>query len=59
MADRIPTGRLRRAARTTSALAPGTLKLATSIASSAARDPEKAAELLAKDVAAAPAPAQT
>src|SRR4051795_3702201 len=46
MADRIPTGRLRRAAKTTSALAPGSLKLATSIATSAARDPDKAAELL-------------
>src|SRR3954463_2939127 len=46
MADRIPTGRLRRAAKTTSALAPGTLKLATSIATSAARDPDKAAALL-------------
>jgi predicted unusual protein kinase regulating ubiquinone biosynthesis (AarF/ABC1/UbiB family) len=48
MSDRIPTSRLRRAARTTSALAPGTLRLATSIATSAGRDPEKAAELLAK-----------
>jgi predicted unusual protein kinase regulating ubiquinone biosynthesis (AarF/ABC1/UbiB family) len=48
MADRIPTGRLRRAARTTGALAPGTFKLATSIATSAARDPEKAAELLTR-----------
>src|SRR5436189_3853834 len=48
MADRIPTGRLRRAAKTTSALAPGTLKLATSIATGAARDPEKAAEVLAR-----------
>ncbi|HEX4718456.1 MAG TPA: AarF/ABC1/UbiB kinase family protein [Thermoleophilaceae bacterium] len=48
MGDRIPTGRLRRAARTTGALAPGTLKLATSIAASAARDPDKAAEVLAK-----------
>src|SRR3954447_1450657 len=48
MSDRIPTGRLRRAARTTSALAPGTLKLATSIATSAARDPEKVAELLTR-----------
>jgi predicted unusual protein kinase regulating ubiquinone biosynthesis (AarF/ABC1/UbiB family) len=48
MSDRIPTGRLRRAARTTSALAPGTLKLATSIATSAGRDPERAAELLAR-----------
>src|SRR3954453_9136632 len=46
MSDRIPTGRLRRAAKTTGALAPGTFKLATSIATSAARDPEKAAELL-------------
>src|SRR3954454_6906590 len=48
MTDRIPTGRLRRAAKTTSALAPGSLKLATSIATSAARDPDKAAELLAR-----------
>jgi predicted unusual protein kinase regulating ubiquinone biosynthesis (AarF/ABC1/UbiB family) len=48
MSDRIPTGRLRRAARTTGALAPGTFKLATSIATSAARDPDKAAELLAR-----------
>jgi predicted unusual protein kinase regulating ubiquinone biosynthesis (AarF/ABC1/UbiB family) len=48
MSDRIPTSRLRRAAKTTGALAPGTLKLATSIATSAARDPDKAAELLAK-----------
>src|SRR3954447_6079092 len=48
MSDRIPTGRLRRAARTTGALAPGTFKLATSLATSAARDPDKAAELLAK-----------
>jgi predicted unusual protein kinase regulating ubiquinone biosynthesis (AarF/ABC1/UbiB family) len=48
MSERIPTGRLRRAAKTTSALAPGTFKLATSIATSAARDPDKAAELLAK-----------
>src|SRR4051794_6741283 len=48
MSDRIPTGRLRRAAKTTGALAPGTLKLATSIATSAARDPEKAAELLTR-----------
>jgi predicted unusual protein kinase regulating ubiquinone biosynthesis (AarF/ABC1/UbiB family) len=39
---------LRRAARTTGALAPGTFRLATSIATSAARDPDKAAELLAK-----------
>src|SRR4051795_2543683 len=46
MADRIPTGRLRRAAKTTSALAPVTLKLATSLAASAARDPEKAAAIL-------------
>ena len=48
MSDRIPTGRLRRAAKTTGALAPGTFKLATSIATSAARDPDKAAELLAR-----------
>src|SRR3954467_865457 len=48
MTDRIPTGRLRRAAKTTGALAPGTLKLATSLATSAARDPDKAAELLAR-----------
>jgi predicted unusual protein kinase regulating ubiquinone biosynthesis (AarF/ABC1/UbiB family) len=48
MSDRIPTSRLRRAARTTGALAPGTFRLATSLATSAARDPEKAAELLAK-----------
>src|SRR3954466_5740694 len=48
MSDRIPTGRLRRAARTTSALAPGTFKLATSIATSAARDPDKAAEVLSR-----------
>ena len=48
MAERIPTGRLRRAAKTTGALAPGTFKLATSIATSAARDPDKAAELLAR-----------
>src|SRR4051812_34930549 len=48
MSDRIPTGRLRRAARTTSALAPGTLKLATTIATSAARDPDKAAEVLSR-----------
>jgi predicted unusual protein kinase regulating ubiquinone biosynthesis (AarF/ABC1/UbiB family) len=47
MSDRIPTGRLRRAAKTTGALAPGTFKLATSIATSAARDPDKAAEVLA------------
>jgi predicted unusual protein kinase regulating ubiquinone biosynthesis (AarF/ABC1/UbiB family) len=48
MSDRIPTGRLRRAAKTTGALAPGTFKLATSIATSAARDPDKAAELLSR-----------
>src|SRR5215217_4529277 len=48
MSDRIPTGRLRRAARTTGALAPGTLRLATTIATSAARDPDKAADLLAR-----------
>src|SRR4051812_10121236 len=48
MTDRIPTGRLRRAAKTTGALAPGTFKLATSIATSAVRDPERAAELLAR-----------
>jgi predicted unusual protein kinase regulating ubiquinone biosynthesis (AarF/ABC1/UbiB family) len=48
MTDRIPTSRLRRAAKTTGALAPGTFRLATSLATSAARDPEKAAELLAK-----------
>jgi predicted unusual protein kinase regulating ubiquinone biosynthesis (AarF/ABC1/UbiB family) len=48
MSDRIPTGRLRRAAKTTGALAPGTLRLATSIATSAARDPDKAAELLSQ-----------
>src|SRR3954467_3091936 len=48
MTDRIPTGRLRRAAKTTGALAPGTLKLATSLATNAGRDPDKAAELLAK-----------
>src|SRR3954453_7171107 len=48
MADRIPTGRIRRAAKTSGALAPGTLKLATSIATSAARDPDKAAELLTR-----------
>jgi predicted unusual protein kinase regulating ubiquinone biosynthesis (AarF/ABC1/UbiB family) len=46
--ERIPTGRLRRAAKTTGALAPGTLKLATTIATSAGRNPEKAAELLAR-----------
>src|SRR6266403_3716514 len=44
----IPTGRLRRAAKTTGALAPGTLKLAASIATSAGRDPEKTAEILAR-----------
>jgi predicted unusual protein kinase regulating ubiquinone biosynthesis (AarF/ABC1/UbiB family) len=48
LTDRIPTGRLRRAARTTGALAPGTLKLATSLATNAARDPDRAAELLAR-----------
>jgi predicted unusual protein kinase regulating ubiquinone biosynthesis (AarF/ABC1/UbiB family) len=48
MSDRIPTGRLRRAAKTTGALAPGTLRLATSIATSAARNPDKAAEVLSK-----------
>src|SRR4051812_49020552 len=48
MTDRIPTGRLRRAAKTTGALAPGTFKLATSIATSAVRDPERAAELLTR-----------
>src|SRR3954470_9095171 len=46
--DRIPTGRVRRAAKTTGALAPGTLKLATSVAASAARDPDKAAAILAR-----------
>src|SRR4051794_11061303 len=46
--DRIPTGRVRRAAKTTGALAPGTLKLATSFAASAARDPDKAAAILAR-----------
>src|SRR3954453_22869865 len=48
MSDRIPTGRLRRAARTTGALAPGIFKLATSIATSVGRDPDKAAQLLAR-----------
>jgi predicted unusual protein kinase regulating ubiquinone biosynthesis (AarF/ABC1/UbiB family) len=48
MSDRIPTGRLRRAAKTGGALAPGTLKLASAIATSARRDPDRAAELLAK-----------
>jgi predicted unusual protein kinase regulating ubiquinone biosynthesis (AarF/ABC1/UbiB family) len=48
MTDRIPTSRLKRAAKTTGALAPGTFKLATSIATSAARNPDKAAELLAR-----------
>jgi predicted unusual protein kinase regulating ubiquinone biosynthesis (AarF/ABC1/UbiB family) len=46
--ERIPTGRLRRAAKTTGALAPGSLKLAASIASSAGRDPEKTAEILSR-----------
>jgi predicted unusual protein kinase regulating ubiquinone biosynthesis (AarF/ABC1/UbiB family) len=44
----IPKGRVRRAAKTTGALAPGSLKLATSIATNAARDPDKAAALLAR-----------
>ena len=48
MSDRIPTGRLRRAAKTTGALAPGTLKLASTIAANAGRDPDRAAELLAR-----------
>ena len=46
--ERIPTGRLKRAAKTTGALAPGSLKLATALATSAARDPDKAAELMAR-----------
>src|SRR4051794_39795924 len=46
--ERIPTGRLRRAAKTTGALAPGSLRLATSIATSVGRDPDKAAQLLAR-----------
>src|SRR5947208_6747424 len=46
--DEIPKGRVRRAAKTTGALAPGTLKLATAIATSAGRDPQKAAELLGR-----------
>ena len=46
--ERIPTGRLKRAAKTTGALAPGSLKLATSLATSAARNPDKAAEILAR-----------
>jgi predicted unusual protein kinase regulating ubiquinone biosynthesis (AarF/ABC1/UbiB family) len=46
--DEIPKGRVRRAAKTTGALAPGTLKLATSIATSAGRNPEKAAEILGR-----------
>ena len=39
---------MRRAAKTTGALAPGTLKLATALAASAARDPDKTAEILAR-----------
>ena len=46
--DEIPKGRVRRAAKTTGALAPGTLKLATSMAAGIARDPDKAAEILAR-----------
>jgi predicted unusual protein kinase regulating ubiquinone biosynthesis (AarF/ABC1/UbiB family) len=46
--DEIPKGRARRAARTTGALAPGTLKLAGSLAASMGRDPAKAAEILGK-----------
>jgi predicted unusual protein kinase regulating ubiquinone biosynthesis (AarF/ABC1/UbiB family) len=46
--ERIPTGRLRRAAKTTGALAPGSLKLATTIAGNVGRDPDKAAAILAR-----------
>ena len=48
MADSIPSGKLRRAARTTGALAPGSLRLAGSLAAGMARDPERAAEILAR-----------
>ena len=46
MADEIPTGRLRRAAKTTGALGPSTVRLLSTIAGNVARDPERANEML-------------
>ena len=46
MADEIPTGRLRRAAKTTGALGPSTVRLFSTLAGNVARDPERANELL-------------
>ena len=46
VADEIPTGRLRRAAKTTGALGPSTVRLFSTLAGNVARDPERANELL-------------
>ena len=46
VADEIPTGRLRRAAKTTGALAPSTVRLFSTLAGNIARDPDRANELL-------------
>src|SRR4051794_17214528 len=46
--DEIPSGRLRRAAKTTGALAPGSMKLAAGVIAGIRRDPERAAEILAR-----------
>jgi predicted unusual protein kinase regulating ubiquinone biosynthesis (AarF/ABC1/UbiB family) len=44
--DDIPTGRLKRAAKTTGALGPSTVRLFSTLAGNVARDPERGAELL-------------
>jgi predicted unusual protein kinase regulating ubiquinone biosynthesis (AarF/ABC1/UbiB family) len=44
--EAIPTGRARRATRATTALAPSTVRFASSLATSVVRSPERAAEIL-------------
>jgi len=46
VADEIPTGRLRRAAKTGGALGPSTVRLFSTLAGNVARDPDRASELL-------------
>ena len=46
VADEIPTGRLRRAAKTGGALGPSTVRLFSTLAGNIARDPDRANELL-------------
>jgi predicted unusual protein kinase regulating ubiquinone biosynthesis (AarF/ABC1/UbiB family) len=46
--DRLPTGRARRAARATGALAPGTVRLLGSLAASIGRSPERSGEVLTR-----------